>query len=246
MSKYLFYFIVPMLLVGCSSREDFILFNKVHPEKNIESTEFNNVKFEYKIVPHDRVSLIVYQHPEFSTSSLITRKEDVGLLVNADGTTRFPLIKSVHIAGLTQQEALEKVERGFAKYLKSPDIYLEVLNKRAYVIGEVKQPGEISITNEKMSLIQAISKAGDLTDLANREEILVLRSTSHGIQKSLVNLTDINSLSVANMVIYPNDIVYVLPNDMKAFNVNAEQINPALRMITNILSPFVSIKYLSE
>jgi len=239
-----------MLLVGCSSKEDFILFNKAYPpegtELNTQTLEFNNVKFEYKIVPHDRISLIVYQHPEFSTSSLMTRKEDVGLLVNSDGYVRFPLIKSIHLAGLTQTEALEKVERSFSKYLKSPDIYLEVLNKRAYVIGEVKQPGEIPIMNEKLSLIQALAKAGDLTDLANREKILILRTTSEGIKKSLVSLTDTNSLNAANMMIYPNDIIYVLPNDIKAFNVNATQINPALRMITNILSPFVSIKYLSE
>ena len=250
MTKYIFYFFVSILLMGCSSKEDFILFNKAYPpegsELNTQALEFDNVKFEYKIVPHDRVSVIVYQHPEFSTSALETRSLDKGLLVNAKGEIRLPLIKSVHIAGLTQTEALEKVESEFATYLKSPDVYLEVLNKRAYVIGEVNRPGEIELVNDKLSLIQAISKAGDLTDSANRQSILVLRNTPKGIQKHLVNLTDVNSLTMANLIIQPNDIVYVLPDDIKTFNVNVNEIKPVFQLIANILSPFVSIKYLSN
>jgi len=206
-----------------------------------------DVAFEYKIAPYDRVAVIVYEHPEFSTSTAETRASDRGLLVNAKGDIRLPLIKSVHVGGLTQTEAQELVEAKFQRYLKSPDIYLEVLNKRAYVIGEVKHPGEIELTNEKLSLIQAIAKAGDLTDEANRRAIMILRATPRGgVEKEMVDLTDVNSLSVASLMIKPNDIVYVLPNDIKAFNVSINEINPVFRLISDILSPFVSIKYLSD
>ncbi|MCK4442086.1 MAG: polysaccharide export protein [Sulfurovaceae bacterium] len=250
MIQNIFYSLIVLLVLGCSNKEEFILFNKADikqsKDSSIENTKFDNIEFEYKIVPHDRVSILIYEHPEFSTSSMENRAQDRGILVNAKGDIHLPLVKSVHIAGLTQTEALEKVESAFSRYLKSPDIYLEVLNKRAYVIGEVKKPGEIELINEKLTLIQALAKAGDLTDSANRHSILILRSTMNGIRREIVDLTDVNSLTMANLMIKPNDIVYVVPNDIKAFNVNVNEINPMVRLIGNILSPFVSIKYLSK
>ncbi len=246
------YFILYLMFMGCSTKESFILFNKAESNgtkqgRNFDKyKEFKDVAFEYKIAPYDRVAVIVYEHPEFSTSTAETRSSDRGLLVNSKGDIRLPLIKSVHIGGLTQTEALELIEKRFQRYLKSPDIYLEVINKRAYVIGEVKHAGEIELPNEKLSLIQALAKAGDLTDSANRRAIMVLRATPSGIEREMVDLTDTNSLRMASLMIKPNDIVYVLPSDIKAFNVNVDEINPVFRLISNILSPFVSVKYLSN
>ena len=250
MTRYILYFLILVLISGCSNKKDFILFNKVDldnsKDNRVEDSSFDNVQFEYKIVPHDRVSVIVYQHPEFSSSSLETRTQDRGLLVNSKGDIRLPLVKSIHIAGLTQTQALNKVESAFRRYLKSPDIYLEVLNKRAYVVGEVKSPGEIELINEKISLMQILAKAGDLTDSANKKAIMILRSSHGKINAESVNLTDINSLKTANLMIKPNDIVYVLPNDMKSFNSSIKDIDPIFGLIGHILSPFVSMKYLSD
>ncbi len=250
MTRYILYFLILVLISGCSNKKDFILFNKVDldnsKDNRVEDSSFDNVQFEYKIVPHDRVSVIVYQHPEFSSSSLETRTQDRGLLVNSKGDIRLPLVKSIHIAGLTQTQALNKVESAFRRYLKSPDIYLEVLNKRAYVVGEVKSPGEIELINEKISLMQILAKAGDLTDSANKKAIMILRSSNGKIDAETVNLTDVNSLRTANLMIKPNDIVYVLPNDMKSFNSSIKDIDPIFGLIGHILSPFVSMKYLSD
>jgi len=244
------YLLLILSLMGCSNKKDFILFNKVDinktQENSIKSSQFNDVKFEYKIIPNDRVSVIVYEHPEFSTSSLINRTNDKGILVNSKGDIRLPLIKTVHIAGLTQTEALNKVEDAFKRYIKSPDIYLEVLNKRAYVIGEVNNPGEVKLDNERVTLLQLISKVGDLKDTADRSSIMILKSGAEKVSSKIINLTDINSLRTANLMIEPNDIVYVLPTNMKAFNAQVNEIDPFFRLIGHILSPFVSIKYLSN
>jgi len=62
----------------------------------------------------------------------------------------------------------------------------------------------------------------------------------------VVNLTDINSLRTANLMIKPNDIVYVMPNKMKAFNTRVREIDPVFNLIGNVLQPFVSIKFLSR
>jgi len=174
MIRNIFYILLLLfMIVGCSNKEEFILFNQVDlnqsQEKSIETSQFDNIQFEYKIVPHDRVSIIVYRHPEFSSSSLETRAQDRGILVNSKGDIRLPLVKSIHIAGLTQTQALEKIESAFKRYLKSPDIYLEVLNKRAYVVGEVKTPGEIELVIVNTGMCRGVSLTTFLRSIISRE-----------------------------------------------------------------------------
>jgi len=237
-------------MLGCSNKENFILFNKVDINQSklnsINLSQFDTATFEYKIVPNDRVSIIIYKHPELSPSTLGNITSDRGILINSKGDIRLPLVKTIHLAGLTQTEAQEKIEQRFKRYIKSPDVYFEVLNKRAYVIGEVNNPGEVELINEKLTLIQLISKAGDFRDSANKQAIMILRSGKDRINSEIVNLTDFNSLKTANLMIKPNDIVYVLPKDMKAFNVKVDEINPVFRLISNILSPFITVKVLSN
>jgi polysaccharide export outer membrane protein len=238
--------------MGCTNKEEFILFNKAddinqskkedYREDYINSSEFDDVVFEYKIVPNDRVSVVIYKHPELSPSTIA----DKGILINSRGDIRLPLVKSIHIAGLTQTEAQERIENRFKRYIKSPDVYFEVLNKRAYVVGEVNNPGEIELINEKLTLIQVLAKAGDLKDTANKKAIMILRSGRDRVNSQIVNLIDFNSLKTANLMIKPNDIVYVLPNKMKTFNVKVNEINPIFRLISNVLSPFITIKVLSD
>ena len=238
---------------GCSTKEDYLLFNKaeLNQSTNRTSTQYeestlNNIEFEYKIQPHDRVSIIVYKHPELSTSN-VNKLNDRGILINSRGNLRMPLVKHVHVGGLTQTEAENKLSNALSTYIKNPDVQLEVLNQRAYVVGEVKNPGEIPLENERLTLLQAIAKSGDLTDSANRQSILIFRGgDTSKVHTSVVNLTDVNSLRTANLMIKPNDIVYVMPNKMKAFNVGINEISPVFRLIGSVLQPFLSIKYLAN
>ncbi len=249
MLRTILYILIISILVGCTTKEQFVLFNKAdfnQSKMEMDNQEFKNIKFEYKVVPHDRVSLIVYQHPEFSISTLGNGTSDRGILVNSKGDIRLPLVKSIHIAGLTQTEAQEKIESAFRRYIKSPDIYFEVLNKRAYVVGEVNRPGEVKLDNEQLSLIQVLAKAGDLTDSANRRAIMILKSGDDRVNSQIVDLTNFNSLKNANLMIKPNDIVYVLPNSMKPFNVGVNEVNPIFGLISNALSPFITIKLLKN
>ncbi len=244
------YFLLTIIIVfsGCATKDEYILFNKTTSSKSKKTTTtLKNVDFEYKIQPHDRLSIIIYKHPELSSINSSYAQQERGLLIDSNGDIRLPLIKKIHLAGLTQPEAEEALTKAYKVYLKKPDIHLEVINKRAYVIGEVKRPGEIILDNEQLPLLQILAKAGDLTDQANRDSILIMRKTGDSkVTSTIVSLTDINSIISANMMIKPNDIVYVMPNGMKAFNTKVNEISPVFRLISNILQPFVNIKFLSK
>ena len=232
---------------GCSSKEDYILFNQTEMSNTVTSTEINNIEFEYKLRPHDRLSIIVYKHPELSSVNTLYAQQERGLLLDSKGDIRLPLIKRIHLAGLSQMEAEKKLSDAYSIYLKHPDIHLEVINKRAYIIGEVNRAGEITLENEQLPLLQLIARAGDLTDQANRKSILILRGNGESkVNAQVVNLTDAKSIMTANLMIKPNDIVYVMPNGMKAFNTRVNEITPIFGLISNILQPFVNIKFLSN
>ncbi|SFV71044.1 Polysaccharide export outer membrane protein [hydrothermal vent metagenome] len=257
-------FLLILITIGftaCTTKKDFILFNKTKQlqAENKEQTQtqkqaqrdtlkkLENVEFEYKIQPHDRISIIVYKHPDLSTSTINSLQQERGLLVNSRGDIRLPLIKSIHLEGLTQTQAEDALEDALSVYIKKPDVQIEVLNKRAYIIGEVKRPGEVELVNEQITLLQLIAKAGDLTDTANRQAILIMRGGANSkVKTEVVNLTDINSLKTANLMIKPNDIVYITPNNMKAFNTGVKEIDPIFNLIGHVLTPFVSIKFLSN
>ncbi len=247
MAKFL-----PILLIlfiyGCSFKKDYVLFNQSETFKKASTSSVihKNVKFEYKIIPHDRISLIVYEHPDLSTTTPAMATQDRGMLVDSEGVVSLPLLEDVHIAGLTQKEAAKKIEDGYDNYLNYSKVRVDVLNKRAYVIGEVQRPGEFPLENEQLTLLQAIAQAGDFTETANRQQILIIRSKQNGAETLMIDLTDTNSIVHANLMIKPNDIVYILPTSLKAINTNISSISPIFGLISNILAPFVSYTYLKN
>jgi polysaccharide export outer membrane protein len=242
--------------MGCSSkklRDEYIFFNKTdalslgRESQNINkpvTTRVEPVKFEYKIQPHDRLSVRVYKHPELSTGTQDGLGES--LLVSSRGTIVLPLINEVNIAGLTQPEAQEKLENLYREYLKHPTVQLEVLNKRAFVLGEVRNPGPVELRNDQIPLLQLLSVAGDLTLSADKNAIVVLKNYGDRVQTKVISLVDKNSIRSANLMVRPNDIVYVVPKDAGLFNYKVNEINPIFRLISDALTPFLTIKVLSQ
>ena len=189
----------------------------------------------------------MYNHPELGTNSVQSQKQDVtGVLVNSQGNIRLPLVKSVHVAGLTQTQAQRKIEKAYGSFLEDAELSLDVLNKRAYILGEVNKPGPVKLFNEKATLLQILAQAGDLTTSANRHAIVVMKYRNNKAYTQTLNLTGASAIKVASTMIYPNDVVYVTPSDMKAYNVGLEELFPAVKMAGAITQPIVNVKYLSD
>lgn len=245
------YALAALTLAGCTTKEDFVLFhdtNVSQPQAHRSVVDLSHVaKYEYKIQPHDRISITMYNHPELGTNSVQSQKQDLsGILVNSAGNVRLPLIKSIHVAGLSQTAAQRKIEKAYSAYLEDAELNLEVLNKRAYILGEVNKPGEVRLFNETSTLLQLIAKAGDLKDTANRHAIVVLKNRGNKTYTETVSLTGPNSIRVASLRIYPNDVVYVAPNNIKSINVGIGEVTPALHLVSQIIQPIASVKYLTN
>ena len=138
--------------------------------------------------------------------------------VDANGNVRYPLIGDIKVAGLERQQAADLIEERIrqSQLLKDPIVTVEFLNATVSVLGDVVKPGEYGIDRDDMTIIQALSKAGDLQITGMRENVLVVREEKGRDIAYRVNLTDTHSLFESPAYyVQQNDIIYVEPNDVK-------------------------------
>ena len=240
-----------LMLAGCGSLDS--EYQLVQNEKGVrqEGTAVAKGTVEYRILPQDRLRILFYRDPEqsavVSTTELGQDMTREGILVNTDGEVTLPLIGKVKVAGLTQTQAADRITRRLRKYLNSPSVYVEVLNKRIYVLGEVNKPGVVKLDKEKMTLFEAIAFSGDLTDNAVRDNIIIVSNDSRkGLVMRSVDLTNFNKMRYASLMLHPNDIVYVQPDGWKEFKVKSNNFTAPFETITKVAAPFVTLKYLSD
>ena len=239
---------VLFLLGGCAGNKDYALLQT--QSQDTQTVKVTDRSIEYLILPQDRLEVSLYKDPqmgEAGAGSIGQSMNDKGLLVNTAGYISLPLVGKVKVAGLTQTQAADRITQQYKKYLNTPTVYVEVLNKRLFVLGEVKTPGVVELDKEKMTLFEALAHAGDLTDAAVRTEVLILsNSPTKGMQMRKVDLTNFDTMNYASLMLRPNDIVYVKPSDWKAFRVAADDYTAPFVTIGQIAQPFVQIKYLFD
>ena len=226
--------IVAIIGSGCTSK-----YTLMETKKEVRAKPVRHVKFEYRIQPHDRLSVVAYKYPELMPTSM----NENGILVDSNGYISLPLIHRVKVAGLTQGQAAKLLERRYRTYLKDPSFNVEVLNKRIYVLGEVKKPGVVKLDREKLTVLEALAFAGDLTDNAVRDNIIILsKSPSGNLSMRKVDLTNFETMKMTDMVVHPDDIIYVQPNTWKKFKVSSENISSVLGIVSNLVSPYLLIR----
>ncbi|HHH72865.1 MAG TPA: polysaccharide export protein [Sulfuricurvum sp.] len=245
--------LVMALMSGCSGKsKQYVLFNDNKKLSNC-TTDLNsnlaNAHYEYKIMPNNRLSILIYNHPELSTRDVraqVAPADERGALVARDGTVSLPLIGVVRVAGLTERECADLLTREYARYLKNAHVTVEVLNKRVIVLGEVKKPGKVNIIEDTTNVLEALGRSGGLTDYAKRDKVLIIRGTA---QKPIVNtldLTSVSALTSGGLTLYPNDVIYVMPNEERQRNMAINQAVPGIDLASKILGVLYTGKYLTN
>jgi len=236
-----------LLLSGCGSlNSKYQLLQNDEPAHNVVIPKGS---IEYRILPQDRLKVLLYRNPQQGSDMLSgelgQNMDNEGILVDAAGCIPLPLIGKVKVSGLSQTQAADRISQRYKKYLNTPSVYVEVLNKRIYVLGEVNKPGVVKLDREKMTLFEAIAFAGDLTDHAVRDNIVIVSNDPHkGLRMRSVNLTNFKKLRYTSLMLRPNDIVYVQPDGWKEFRVKSSDFIAPLETISKIATPFVTLKYL--
>ena len=245
---------IPLLLVlfvfSCKPRKELVYY------QNIDSlaTSEKSYSYEIKIQPDDLLSIIVAaDDPESAIPfNLITAMVPTADMVNnlngqqtiqtylvdADGVIVFPILGKLQVGGLSRSELMHLLETQIAKYVKNPIITIRRMNFKISVQGEVNAPDTYSIDSDRITLIEAISKARDLTIYGQRNNILIIREINGVKSYNRVDITKADFINSPFYYLAQNDVVYVEPNKAR---INGAAVGSNTGVIISVTSLLITI-----
>lgn len=163
-------------------------------------------------------------------------------LVDADGNIDYPVIGRIHIAGKTKEQLTREIKDAiYPRYIKiEPTIDIRLMNFRVTILGQVKSPGVYQSDNERMNILEALAKAGDLDIRGDRENVLLYRTNADGTREvHRLNLHDKSLLLSPYFNLQQNDFIYITPNRSAA--ASAWQMHQGWTTAISVVSGLASI-----
>jgi len=151
-----------------------------------------------------------------------------GYLVDQNGYIDFPVLGQLKVQGLTIEEAKGQIYGLLQEYLKDPVVEMRFLNLKITVLGEVNVPGVQRLSNKRVTLLEAIGMAGDLSDYANRNNVLVIREEEGRRTYTRLDLQSAEIFTSPYFYMQQNDVIYVEPIQARIATVA----DPAQRIIS--------------
>ncbi|MFE3869281.1 polysaccharide biosynthesis/export family protein [Flavobacterium sp. LS2P90] len=245
---------VPLFLVlfffSCASRKDVVYYQGIDGMAPADKSN----SYEIKIQPDDLLMIIVSaEDPEiaapFNLKSISVQtpgKLDAaaGLqtmqlyLVDSNGSIEFPVLGKLKVSGLIRSEVMKMLQDKIAVYIKNPIINLRIMNFKVSVQGEVNVPGTFPVASDRITLIEALTLAKDLTIYGKRNNILVIREIDGVKSYNRVDITKAEFINSPFYYLAQNDVVYVEPNKTK---INGAAIGPNTGVIISITSILITL-----
>lgn len=162
-------------------------------------------------------------------------------IVDEEGYINFPVIGKFKIGGLTRYGATNQLQEKISQYAKDPIVNIRITNFTITVLGEVNNPGTFTITDEKVTLTEALGLAGDLTIYGKRNNVLLIREID-GVKKfSILDLTSVKTLTSSTFNLKQNDILYIEPNKARIRASSYNQNNTIIISAVSTLATIVAI-----
>lgn len=209
---------------SCITRKDISYFQDISDSL---TTQGISKDFEALIQPGDILSVHVSSLSKEASSFFNvvgeTTDEQVAntYLVDANGSIEMPLIGAVRLQNMTTQLARDTLKNRLNKYLVNPTVNIRIRNFKVTVLGEVTNPGVYTIPNEKITIIEALGLAGDMTIFARRVNVLVIRESEQQRKFVKLDLTSKEFFESEYYYLHSNDIIYVEPGKGKFASADA-------------------------
>jgi polysaccharide export outer membrane protein len=243
-----------ILLSSCVSQKQVVYF-----QKDINQSDTINVIQAYvpKIQPGDLLAITITSlnpaassffnpystpvspttvDPTLGAGPALAQSAQSGYLVDASGFIEFPLLSTVKVGGLTTSQARDTIKARLKQYLKEPTVSVRFLNYKISILGEVTRPSVYLIPNEKVTLPEALTMAGDLTIYAKRDNILIVRDNEGKKEFGRVNLNSREVFTSPYYYLHSGDLIYVEQGKAKA-----AQSDQAYRIVPIVLSALTVI-----
>lgn len=261
-STLLFFLLTVLLFSSCATRKDLVYLRDMEELKEYPVYQ----KYEAVIHRDDRLSITVScKNPELtlpfnipgssdysigldgniSTTMPVTGPSDnsnKGYLVDVNGEIDFPVLGKLKVEGRTRRQVKELITKRLKDedLIKDPIVMVNFLNFKITVLGEVGSPGVYDINGDRITLLEAIAKAGDISDDGRVDRVAVIREYGN---KRRIMFHDLRSRDVFNSPCYylqQNDIVYVEPSANKTRD-NAQRTFSTFSMILSFVTTITSL-----
>jgi polysaccharide export outer membrane protein len=232
---------------SCIPTEDMIYLQNKKP--NSDAAPISAVATKpYRLQTNDIVSITIKAidpslvsifNPSANTTQTTETSESLyfnGFTVDDHGNIRIPILGEVNVLGYTIDEVRKKIEKELldSYFTESANIFVSVklAGLRFTVNGEVGSPGSRTLFTEKVSILEALANAGDITITGDRKSVSVIRQFPHGTEIHDVDLTDIDVMKSPYYYIQPNDYIYVKPLKQKSWGTGKTGIESLSTIIT--------------
>jgi polysaccharide export outer membrane protein len=239
-----------LLLFSCASRKDVVYYQGIDEMAPSEKS----TSYEIKIQPDDLLMIIVSaEDPEIAAPfnlksisiqtpgklDLIGGQQTMQLyLTDANGFIEFPVLGKLKVSGMSRSEVLQLLQQKIGVYIKNPIINLRVMNFKVSVQGEVNLPGTYTVSSDRITLIEALTMAKDLTIYGKRNNILIIREIDGVKSYNRVDITKADFINSPFYYLAQNDVVYVEPIKTK---INGAAIGPNTGVIISISSLLITL-----
>ncbi len=219
--------VVLVMFSSCGSRKNMVYLQP-------DSTQINTLYEQYipKIQPNDILTIVVtaadpkvtapFNPASTMSTGNMTQATDLALrptyTVDNDGDITLPLLGKVHVSGLTRVQAIEKLRAELSQYIKDPGININFNNFRVSVLGEVARPGSFIMPTERVTVLEALGMAGDMTIRGIRDNVLLIREIDGQKTMHRLDLTKESTLNSPYYYLAQNDVIYVEPNKAQINN----------------------------
>lgn len=246
MNKFLLYFLLTICLSSCLSTKKTQYFQgEVSNETMMRELE----KSSYKLQVNDVLSISIKSEDSklvalFGTNDSSGNSSNAnglyfdGYSVDHHGNIRIPYIGEINVLGYTEKEVREKIEFELKNFIKNPEtifVTVKLTGIKFIVAGEVESPGTVNLLQNEVSIVEAITNAGDITTFGDKQNVTIIRKTIDGVQRFSVDMTKIDVFNSKHFYIQHNDVVFVPALRQKNWGTGATGFQ-AFTTIASILS----------
>lgn len=232
---------------SCISKKEVLYFQDIEQLSELDQ----NVNYNTVIRPNDLLSITVSsQDPESvamfnpvagANGSSGTANESIGTyLVDSEGNIEFPYLGTVNIGNTTRNETVALLKDMISVYAKEAVVNLRILNFTVSVLGEVEKPGTFTISDERLTVLEALGLAGDMTIFGERKSVKVIREENGIKAYGELDFTSINIINSPFYYLQQNDVIMVSPNKAQiqsgAFNRNSTVFISIAGIIISVLT----------
>ncbi|WP_069660972.1 polysaccharide biosynthesis/export family protein [Arcticibacter eurypsychrophilus] len=217
MSKFFIFqaFLLIVLLSSCNSYKKIPYFQNLNRSGTLQENVENFSPLT--IQPEDILGINVTSLNPGAWQDSTNKAE---YLVNQDGEIQLPLIGTIKVSGLTATVAQKQIQAKLLAYLKMPTVNVRIINFKVSVLGDVAHPDVFKVSNTRITLLEALSLAGDLNITAKRTDVLLIREVNGKRAYLNIDLTSASTFKSSSYYLKNNDVIYVQPDKTKYASVD--------------------------